>query len=374
MVTHLRLLCGGLLDHGISVSLAAPADFSPLTSRLSSIQTHAVRITSRPHPVNDIIAARSVARVARESDILHGHGLRGAWIAALASQLSRKSFVFTAHNLAPASRSPLTRFLLRYVVRRAAKVICISRAVAESLKSYGLTPAKTALIPNGIDLATFDLSQRPSDPTTQGSRVRHWSEGVGRPHIPSSLPTFLPPFLPSSLVLSIGRLSPEKGFETLIDAAPMVLQRRPDARFVIAGDGPRREALAARIETLELGDSVHLAGRVEGVTDLLLSADVVVIPSLSEGQGIVALEAMAARKPIVASGVGGLVETVEDGATGLLVSPGEPLGLANAIIHLLDSPDLRAAMGAAGRSRVEAEYTADRMVEQTIQVYGTIVT
>jgi len=253
-------------------------------------------------------------------------------------------FIFTAHNLTPSTSNPLTKFLLKFVVRRAARVVCISQAVAKSLESYGLSGQKTALIPNGIDLARFDIPRQPT------------------------LSTYDEP-----LIVAVGRLSPEKGFDTLIRAASNVLERFPRARFAIAGDGPERENLNQQIKSLGIGENVKLAGRVEDVPSFLHTADIVVIPSLLEGQGIVALEAMAARKPIVASRVGGLAETVEEGVTGILVEPADPGKLAAGIIQLLGSPDQRTAFGEAGRAIVEAKYTADTMVERTIDVYQSVI-
>jgi glycosyltransferase involved in cell wall biosynthesis len=342
MVTHLRVLCRGLEQQGIRLALAAPAD-----TDLSAVPGlyYAVRISSRPHPVDDLRAARAAARLAVGFDLLHGHGLRGAWIAALGARIARKPFVFTAHNLAPQNVGFLSSLALRYVVSRAARVICISSAVEKRLTPYGLTTDKLVLIPNGVDHTPFNhISPRPNDPTTQ------------RPTI-----------------VALGRLSPEKGFAILIKSIPEVLKRFPDARFTIAGDGPEREALTGQITNLGLGAVVTLPGRIEDSAPLLLDADIVVVPSLEEGQGIVALEAMAARKPVVASSVGGVVETVEDGVTGVLVPPADPKALASALIQLLCEPEAWEAMGAAGRARVEAEYTVDRMVERTVAVYREVV-
>jgi glycosyltransferase involved in cell wall biosynthesis len=340
MVTHLRLLSRGFEEQGIRFALAAPPG-----TELGGLAAaaHPIPIRSRPHPIDDLRAARATARFAKTHDLIHGHGLRGAWIAALAARFARKPFVFTAHNLAPRTAGLLSRFALQYVVRHAARVICISHAVADSLKPYGLTGGKIALIPNGIDLAPY-AAQHPT-PNTQ-----HQTPNI----------------------VALGRLSPEKGFSTLIDAAAYLRIQFPEARIAIAGDGPERASLAAQVSRLGLGEVVSLPGRVEDSAALLMGAEIVVVPSLEEGQGIVALEAMAARKPVVASHVGGLVETVEDGITGVLVPPGAPKALASALARLLSEPEAWEVMGAAGRARVEAEYTADKMVERTTAVYREV--
>src|SRR5207253_7418245 len=123
-------------------------------------------------------------------DLIHGHGLRGARIAALGSRLARKEFVFTAHNLAPPPRA-LGRVAVGYAIRRASAVICISQAVAVSLRPYGLDTEKIVLIPNGIDLAPFDA------PRDRESTLAALGLSRLTPHA-------------SRLIVSLGRLSPEK--------------------------------------------------------------------------------------------------------------------------------------------------------------------
>src|SRR5579872_1161466 len=101
MVRHLDLLCRGLQERGYYVSIAAPLDLTLSSFILHPSSFYAVPITARPHPIHDLRAALRIARLARTADMLHGHGLRGAWIAALAARRAQKPFVFTAHNLAP---------------------------------------------------------------------------------------------------------------------------------------------------------------------------------------------------------------------------------------------------------------------------------
>jgi len=347
MVSHLRLLLPRMEAAGIRVALAAP---EALNSALSGclgpdVPVSAAPIRSRPHPVADVRAASCIARIASGTDLLHGHGLRGAWIAALAARFARKPFLFTAHNLAHQSGNPLTRLVLRYAVRRAAAIVCVSKAVGESLVHYGAAPDRIVIISNGIDLDSFDRV------VERDAVLRRL--GVGG----------------SPVITAVGRLAPEKGFATLINAATMVVGKIPEARFVIAGDGPEREALQERVAAVGLAEAVRLVGRIDDVAELLLASDLVVVPSHSEGQGIVALEAMAARKPVVASRVGGLVETVEDGITGILVPPADSGALAAGLLHLLSEPEAWESMGAAGRTRAESEYTADLMAERTAGVY-----
>src|SRR5262249_2652934 len=129
----------------------------------------------------------------------------------------------------------------------------------------------------------------------------------------------------SLLLVAIGRLAPEKGFDVLIEAFRLIHARQPEARLILAGSGLEEASLRALAAPLQ--KALIFAGHLTEIVLLLQTADIVVIPSRQEGQGIVALEAMAARKPVVASRVGGLIETIEDGKTGVLVPPEDPAAL-----------------------------------------------
>lgn len=350
MVTHLRLLCAGLVEQGVEVVLAAPAGFA-LDSL--AVPIHPIPIESRPNPFMDLSAVRQTAALAANAYLLHGHGLRGAWIAAHAARFARKPFIFTAHNLAPANAGFIARVALQFVIRKAAKVICVSNAVAQSLAPFGLQSAFAEVIPNGIDLAPFD-------------ETRSRAEVRGNLAISEHAP----------MVVSVGRLSKEKGFLTLARAACLVLKELPDGLsdvyFVLAGEGPDRGFLEHCVRELEIEDRFKLIGRCEDVPGLLAASDLVAIPSWEEGQGLVALEAMAARRAVVATRVGGLAESVVDGETGRLVARDNPTELVLAIQSLLKDPETTNRMGDAGRKRVENLYTADRMVERTIALYRSV--
>jgi glycosyltransferase involved in cell wall biosynthesis len=337
------LLCAGLREQGIEVAVAAPAGFSLEMDTPPPLLP--ASITALPHPICDPRAVARVADYAERADILHGHGLRGAWIAGLAARRVNRPFVFTAHNLAPANRLAAS-LLFRPATRNADTVIAVSLAVAYTLTPYGVAPEKITVIPNGIDLAPFDRAQ------DRAAVCRELCIDEKR-----------------RIVVAVGRLSPEKGFDVLLRAAARLRRLLPDICFLLAGDGPERLNIALTRALYGLSAHMYLLGRWKDVPGLLSAADVVAVPSYREGQGIVALEAMAARRPVVASQVGGLIETVQDGFTGLLVPPGDPVALRGALLKLLTDEEMRKRMGAAGRLRVEQHYTTHRMVERTLAVY-----
>ena len=155
-----------------------------------------------------------------------------------------------------------------------------------------------------------------------------------------------------------------------LDAALLVLERHRDARFVIAGDGELRAELERAAEPL--GDRVVFLGARHDVPDLLASFDVFAFPSLFEGLCLAVIEAQAAGVAVVATPVGGIVENVVDGETGLLVPPRDPRALAEAIVRLLDDPSLARSLAERARPRVLQRYSQERMVERTLALYESM--
>lgn len=180
------------------------------------------------------------------------------------------------------------------------------------------------------------------------------------------------PALPRNGVVigNVGRLAEQKGQRHLIEAAPHVLERRPDARFVIVGAGELREDLEKRARGLGVHDRFTFTGARDDVPELLASFDVFAFPSLFEGLCLAVIEAQAAGVPVVATPVGGIRETVIDGQTGVLCQPGDPLGLARGILQLLEDPDEAQRLAAEARRRVSERFSAERMVEETIALYA----
>jgi len=170
-------------------------------------------------------------------------------------------------------------------------------------------------------------------------------------------------------VVTLARLSPQKGIDTLVTAAGLV----PEAKFLVVGDGPERTALEAQAESLGISSRVSFLGHRRDVPALLASADVFALPSLFEGLPLSVLEAMAAAKPVVASRIGGTDEAVVDGVTGILVPPSDPAALAQAIRTVLADPQLAARMGGAGRARVHEAFTAQAMARGVEAVYDELL-
>jgi len=169
--------------------------------------------------------------------------------------------------------------------------------------------------------------------------------------------------------LCVGRLIPIKGHVVLLRAFRRVLDDRPDVRLDIAGRGILEPGLKDLARELGLDLAVRFLGHVTPIQAAVEGSLAVVVPSLGEGFGMVALEAMERARPVIAASIGGLEDLVRDGETGLLVPPGEAEPLAAAILALADDPGRAAAMGAAGRARALERFPENRCTERTEEVY-----
>ena len=307
-------------------------------------------IALAPRMEMDLGAAWRLARLIRQvrPDIVHAHDPHGVAMAALALSMS------TQPVKPPLVASRRVDFhmrgntLSRWKYRQVDCFICASEAIRRMVVEDGIPAERTVTVHEGIDL----------------SRVQ--AAPPARPHEDFWLPHDAP------IVGNVAALVPHKGQRYLIEAASTVVQRVPDARFVIAGEGELRAALERQIKERRLEKHVLLAGFRPDVLSLHKSFDIFVLSSTTEGLGTSLLDAMACARPIVATTAGGIPEVVEDGVTGLLVPPKDPDALARALVTLLKDAGLREKLGAAGLARVRDRYTAERMVQDTLGVYQRV--
>ena len=179
----------------------------------------------------------------------------------------------------------------------------------------------------------------------------------------------LRPYPVDARLLCVGRLIPIKGHIVLLRAFAEARRHVPALRLDIAGRGPLEPALRALAKELEIDDAVTFLGYVSPIADAIDRSAVIVVPSLGEGFGMVALEAMERARPVIAAEIGGLGELVQDGETGLLAEPGDAETLADAIVALASDPARAAAMGDAGRARAVAHFPQDRCTDRTELLY-----
>src|SRR5262245_34901748 len=181
----------------------------------------------------------------------------------------------------------------------------------------------------------------------------------------------LPPNAP--VVGAVSRLAWKKGIRHLLEATPRILDAVPDARVVIAGDGPLREELMSQATAQGIRDRVLFLGSRSDTVELMAAFDVFVLPSVIQRMSNALLEAMAVGRPVVATDVGGNPEVVGDGEPGLLVPAGDPHQLAAAVVKLLGAPEMAVEMGAAGRRRVLERHRLDAMTRRIEELYETLL-
>jgi glycosyltransferase involved in cell wall biosynthesis len=239
---------------------------------------------------------------------------------------------------------PLRGPLSRWKYRSCGRVIAVSKAIASVMEADGFPRERLSLVYEGVP---------DRGPAAGGG------EALRALGIPEGAP----------VVGNVAALTGHKDHATLLDAAAIVLRRRPDARFVIVGEGPRRRELEARAREGGLEGRVVFAGFRTDVDRLLPAFDLFCLSSRLEGLGTSLLDAMAFGLPIVATAAGGIPEAVEDGVTGLVVPVRDPGALAHGLLGLLEDPERRRRLGDAGRRRFRDRFTADRMVEETLRVY-----
>ncbi len=292
-------------------------------------------------------SARQVARLARQADVVHSNSL---WIhldCALAGRMARRPVVLELHDLV---RPGLGRRVLRVAERLASRTVAVSRAVADTL---GPSAGGLRIIPQAVDTERFHPG-----PAEASWRARLSS----RPDQP--------------IIGVVGRVDPEKGIGTVVQAMAMLAGPAGCSHLAVVGapaldDGTYEAALRVEASSL-LRDRHRFVGPVEEVPAVLRSLDVLVNASASEPFGLSVLEAQACGVPVIGTDAGGIPEFVTDGQTGLLVAPGRPEALAAGLSRILDEPGLRHDLVVAARHAVVAQHALAVRADALAAIYREV--
>ncbi|MEU0562717.1 glycosyltransferase family 4 protein [Dactylosporangium sp. NPDC006015] len=336
---HVGMLVDGLAGRGADVSVHGPAatdeqfGFARRGARFVPVE-----IPASPQP-GDVLAVRALRRALKNVEVIHAHGLRAGFVAALARPAGTP-LVVTWHNLVLARglRARLYGPLERRVARSADVGLGVSTDLVERIRELGGRDVRLALVPAPV---------LPPPARTRDEVREELGVEEGRP-----------------LVLAVGRLHPQKGFENLVAAR----WSEPQPYVAIAGSGPSYMTLAQRISAEHA--PVHLLGYREDVPDLLAAADLVVVTSVWEGQPLFVQETLAAGVPLLATSVGGIPEVVGDGAR--LVEPHDVEGFTAAAEALLADPQELAALGKRGQARAATWPTERDTLDQVEAVYAQV--
>jgi glycosyltransferase involved in cell wall biosynthesis len=344
---HVASLADGCSRAGLAVSGYGPASTRCLFGPAATFTP--VNITDRPRPAGDVVALARLRRALRAAppDVLHAHGVRAGAFAGLALAGWRgpdrcPALAVTVHNGPPDGR-------LNRAVYTALERVCARRADAVLGASADLVTRMRAAGAAGA--AQFDVPAGPPEPPSAAAVARAAADigANGRP-----------------VVLAVGRLAPQKGFDVLVAAAASWASRDPAPRTVIAGSGPLAAQLADQAR--RSGADVLLLGERDDVPALLAQADVFVLPSRWEARALTLQEAMHAGRPVVATAAGGTPGlTGEDAA--VLVPPGDAAALGVAVLAVLGDAGLAASLSRAARARAASFPTEQDAVRQAVALY-----
>jgi glycosyltransferase involved in cell wall biosynthesis len=347
------LLLAENLDRGLFDVAVGSAPGGPLVSRAEEKGLRHLAI-----PLEKKLDLRSIGKIAaileeNKVDILHTHGgyagLYGRWAAC---RSRTPVVVHTLHGIHYLHyRNPAVRQLFIHLERRCSRftdrLVLVSHADLGRAIKHRLAPQdRMSVILNGIGL--------PEGLSTESreKKRRELNLDPGR-----------------AVVGTVARLHRQKGVLYLLLAAPMILDRFPEARIVVVGEGPLGRRLRKRARVLGLGDRVLFLGARSDAAEIMALFDIFVLPSLWEGLPFVLVEAAALGKPIVSTAVDGAREVIDDGKTGVLVPPRAPHALAEAVISLLADRNEASRLAERAKAVIPARFPLQRMVEQTQSLY-----
>jgi glycosyltransferase involved in cell wall biosynthesis len=332
--------------------LAATEAEGPLVDELEKAGIHHLPVDVRKK--TGIFAVHGLVDLLRENaiDIVHTHGgVAGLYGRLAARRAGVRAIVHTIHGIHFLHyRNPLIKSATTVIERRLSRITDAVVFVSESDMARGLElglvlPGRARLIRNGVAPAVL----KPSfDAASKRSELRVCA---------------------GPLIAAVSRLHRQKGLIFLLRALPAVVKAHMDGMAVLVGGGELERRLKSEAGSLGLGAHVAFLGERTDVAEILAAADVFVLPSLWEGLPYAVVEAAAAGRPIVASDIDGVRELVRGGETGVLVPPGHPGKLADAIIGLIENPARARALGERARREIPPLYSVDRMIRETEALY-----
>lgn len=336
----------GMRDMGNEVIIAADPQSKLLeNAKKNNFSTIAVSFKRRNFLPIVLFFKRLIEK--EKIDIVNTHSSKDSWLVLPAARLAKnKPFVLrTRHLSTPIGKNILTKFLYDILPHM---IITTGEAIKEQMiRENGFNPNKIVSIPTGVDINVFD-------PEKQRGNLREELN--------------LPPSTPLVGAVSVIRIW--KGIDYMVKAAPLILKQMPDVRFVIVGEGPHRKTLEKTIDEVGVNDKVYLLGHREDIVNILKSIDILVHPSYAnEGVPQAVLQAMAMKKPVIASNIAPLREVVIDYKTGLLVNIKDPESIAHFVIKLLREKEMADYMGENGRKMVEDSYSFSGMLDKLIALY-----
>jgi glycosyltransferase involved in cell wall biosynthesis len=355
-------------DANITVYSGTKAGFKKSTT-INGVSFVPCYSTNKNFPLDNWFFNRSLSRKASDitADVYEAHAVSGyGFPKTLKKKGVNKPFVHMIHGVLADEheqalkagyltfRNKVENFFMHRLAKleeetalNATLIVTISNYSFEKIQEYyGIMKSKVRIIPNGVDVEKF----KPKD-----TQVMRQQFGLDK----------------EPCVLFVGSLIPRKGLNVLVEAAKKIVKEKAETKFLIVGDGPLKNQLSISLESANLSGNFKFLGNLEEdeLSAVYNCADVFVLPSIQEGQGIVLLEAEASGKPVVAFDAGGVNESMLNGETGLLVKRKSDEELADALLKLLDDRNLREKMGVNGRRFVTENFTWNICAQKMLNVY-----
>ena len=367
---HVAYLSAGLAERGYETTLVAGSlarGEGSMAYVAEGLGVEVVRLDALSReisPIRDALSILRLARLIREQRprILHTHtakaGTVGRLAALLAGDARPEVVVHTFHGhvlrgyFGPL-KSGAFRLLERLLARVTTRLIAVSPQVRDDLVALGVAPAeKFSVVRLGIE-----LGERLE--TAEGGAEARARLGIGADRF---------------VVGWVGRMTGVKRTDDVLEALRLLREREVDAVLLMVGDGPDREHVEQRASELGIVRHCLFLGYQEDVSGWYRAFDAMILPSANEGTPVVAIEGLAAGRPVVATSVGGVPDVVREGVDGFLVPMGDTEALAERLARLANDPELRARMGAAGRESVPSRYAVERLVADVDELYRSLLT
>jgi len=293
----------------------------------------------------------------RRVDILHSHRYKENLLAALVKKRCNiKYLVQTIHGIQERysglkwPKIKLYGCFNDYVTRKYFdRLFPVSHEIAQEL-SQRFDPARMVTIHNAINIADLKTTRSVAD-------VRN-EFGIDKNY---------------DIIGTAGRMVPIKGFDVLLRAAKLILEKKTTVCLLLAGDGSQKTELEQKAETMGLTGKVRFVGFRDDIVDFINCLDIFVMTSYHEGVPLILLEAMAMQKPVVATSVGGINEVIENNVSGLLVEPGDEKAFASACLGLLNDSEWRKRLSVASKVRVEEEFTVEKQMKRVLSQYNLLM-
>jgi glycosyltransferase involved in cell wall biosynthesis len=287
----------------------------------------------------------------RQVKVLHTHLYESGFVGRLAAWRAGVPVIVVHEHGKTLWKKWYHRLFERLAIHRTDLRIAVSRDIMRLRLEHEKTPAsKIRVIPNAVDPSVFEIEQHRRDEKRQDL-------GLGD----------------SLTVGTVGRLIDAKSYDLLLEVARDVCSKRPDVRFVLVGDGPLREQLEKMRTSLGLVDNVLMLGQRSDIPELMAAMDLYIITSKREGLPVTLIEAMMAGKPIIATGVGGIVDTLSDGENGIIVEPGDKDAITRAILQTAEDPEAMRRLGVRARATAVDEYSPRRVLARIEKIYEELL-